>query len=125
MSSSIYYAARRPEALVSSEREAIKRLVAKYAIENEIERYTRSGVGPNWESFCIYEQPSFSEPGVVFEGATKLPDNSEQAIWRGAQHWCALLSEIRAAIPRASWRVHIEDHDIAWVEERSAFDPSR
>lgn len=44
---------------------------------------------------------------VIFEGATKLPDNSENAVWDGLQHWCSLLSEIRRIIPDADWQVNV------------------
>jgi hypothetical protein len=56
--------------------------------------------------------------------ATKIPDNSEEAIWIGVQHWCEALSELRRAIADAEWRVHVDDHDIVWDEARQEYDPS-
>jgi hypothetical protein len=61
---------------------------------------------------------------VVFEGATKLPLCTEDAFWAAIQYWCRLLSEVRRVVPGATWQVHMDDHNIAWVEELQAFDPS-
>ena len=90
-----------------------------------IENYLQTGDGYNWESFCIYDPNDPTEPDVVFEGATKLPDNSEDAVWGGLQHWCAALTEIRRIIPDADWDVHVDDHEIQWDEAVGAFDPSQ
>ena len=95
MSISIYYTARRSTLLNGTERAQINEITKKYSVEREIESYLLTGKGHNWESFCIYDPKVPSEPDVVFEGSTKLPDNSEDAIWVGVQHWCSALTEIR------------------------------
>ena len=122
VSISIYYTARRKKPLTATELAAIDHLVQKYAVEGQLAGWQRTGSGYNWESFGVYGP---TEPGIVFEGATKLPDNSEDALWEGLQHWCRLLSEIRRSVSGASWRVHVEDHDIRWDENARAFDPSK
>lgn len=124
MSISIYYTAVRDQPLAPEEQTTIDKLCAKYGIEDQILERERTGKGPNWESFCIYEPEDTTEPGVIFEGATKLPDNSEENIWLGLQHWCALLSEIRRSLEEATWSVDVDDLDISWDEERQEFDPS-
>lgn len=124
MSLSIYYTAHRGQPLTPTERAAIDRLVRKYSIDDQLAERERTGAGYNWESFCVYDPADPTEPGVVFEGATKLPDNSEDVVWDGLQHWCQLLSEIRRSLAGASWRVHVDDHDIQWDDDAKAFDPS-
>jgi hypothetical protein len=122
LSISLYYTARRRESVSPSEQAAISDLIARYSIDKEIESFQRTQKGPNWESFCIYDPTNPSESDVIFEGATKLPDKSEEAIWTGLQHWCRLLSEIRRALPEASWHVHVDDHDLEWNSEREQYD---
>jgi hypothetical protein len=124
LSISIYYSARREQPLSPAERANVDALVAKYTIEEQLAERERTGEGPNWESFCVYNSVGAEESGVVFEGATKLPDNSEKSLWLGVQHWCRLLSEIRRVLQDASWQVHIDDHSIVWDEERGEYDPS-
>jgi hypothetical protein len=125
MSISIYYTANRKQPLSDAERVAIGAAVEHYSVDNDIEEYLQTGLGFNWESFCIYKPDHFSEPQTIFEGATKLPDNSEDAIWTGLQHWCHLLTVIRNELNGAVWRVHVDDHEIVWDEAISAYDPSQ
>ena len=125
MGISIYYTVRRKQLLSNAERLVIDRALAKAAVEPLIEEYCRTGNGLNWESFCVYEQKDVTDLDVIFEGATKLPDNSEDATWVGLQHWCQLLTEIRHELSEAAWDVQVEDHPIFWDEARQAYDPSR
>lgn len=121
---SIYFTARRAKRPSTAERKKVARIVAKYAVEDQIDEYNRTGEGYNWESFFIYDPNDPSEPDVIFEGATGLPNNSEDAVWEGLQHWCAALTEIRRVLSDADWDVHVNDHEIVWVEE-SGYDPSQ
>ena len=121
MSLSIYYVGRREWPLSTNERATLDELVSRYAVEDRIEEYLRTGEGFNWESFRVYGSTG---SGVIFEGATKLPDNGPEAAWTGLQHRCRLLSEIRRELPETSWRVQVEDHDILWDPERGEYDPS-
>jgi hypothetical protein len=123
MGISIYYVVHREQPLTSIEQTAIKKAVDSYAIDDQITKRERTGEGFNWSSFCVYDPDDPSEAGVIFEGATQLPDNSEDAIWAGLQHWCQLLSAIRRLLPGSSWHVHVDDHDIVWNEDRAAYDP--
>src|ERR1044071_458666 len=107
MSVSIYYEARRKQPLSESERAAVDAIIQRFSVNDQIERYIRSGQGLNWESFCLYDAPT--EPDIILEEATKLPDKTEDAVWTGIQHWCATLSEIRRAVPHAEWRVAVDD----------------
>jgi len=125
MSISIYYTARRSTPINEAERTQIAAIEQQHAVERHIEEYHQTGEGHNWESFCVYDPNDPSEPDVVFEGATKLPDNSEDAVWEGLQHWCAALTEIRKVIPDADWHVHVDDHDIQWDDSVRAYDPSK
>jgi len=122
MSISIYYQAERDRPLSKAEREAIARVESEYAVEDQIEEYCRTGEGPNWESFCVYDPADPTSPGIVFEGATKLPDNAEGHLATGVDHWCRALSQIRLILHDAEWSVHIDDVDVPWNEERQLWD---
>jgi len=121
---SIYYTASRPEPLSPAERSAVEAVVARYPVDALIAECGVAEGEFNGEDFCLYPADDDTEPGVVFEGATKLPLCSEDAMWAAVQYWCRLLSEVRRALPGTDWRVHVDDHDIPWVEELRAFDPS-
>ena len=62
---------------------------------------------------------------MIFEGATKLPDNSENAIWVGVQHWCSLLTAIRRILHNADWDVRVDDREIQWDDEVEEYNPQR
>jgi hypothetical protein len=123
MGTSIYYTAKRDRPLSVKEQARIQSVVDSYSVENQIDRYIATEQGPNWQSFFVYDSSDPTEPGVVFEGATGLPDNSEESIRTGVQHWCAALSEIRHVIPDAKWHVHIEGHEISWDQKTQQFHP--
>ena len=84
MSMSIYYTARRTSPLTPEESSAISQIVAEY--DAKTQQFIDNGIGDFWESFCIYDSAQPSGPTVVFEGATQLPDSSEEAVWAGLQH---------------------------------------
>jgi hypothetical protein len=121
---SIYYTASRPEPLSAAERSAIEAAVARYPLAALLDECGVAEGEFDGEDFCVYPADAHTEPGVVFEGATKLPLHSEDAMWSAVQHWCGMLSEVRLALPGTAWRVHIDDHDIPWVADLRAFDPS-
>ena len=122
MSISIYYEAKRNAPLSAQENAAIAAVIKRYSVEDQIREYVRSGRGQNWESFHLYGSSSSADS--IFSGATKLPDNSEEAIWIGVQHWCAALSEIRRILHGATWEVSVDDHPIRWDEQGRRYDPS-
>jgi hypothetical protein len=125
MGISIYYTAYRERALTQDEQKAVAKLIGRYDLSARNGEQDQAAERMRWESFCVYDANDPSEPGVVFEGATGLPMNSEDDFWMAIQHWCRLLTEIRRALPGTTWQVHIDDHDIVWDEERRAYDPSR
>jgi hypothetical protein len=124
MGVSIYYTASRAEPLTTTERSAIESVIARYPLDTLIAKCSVAEGEYDGEDFCVYPTDDDTEPGVVFEGATKLPLCSVDAMWAALQHWCRLLSEVRRALPNTTWRVHVDDHDIPWVEELRSFDPS-
>lgn len=122
MSISIYYTATRSHALDAAERAAIDALVWEFAVEERIEEYLHTDQGLNWESFCIYDPAEPTAPEVIFEGATKLPDNRDDALWTGMRHWSRLLAAIRRLLPGAEWHVHVDDHELAWDDVAGEYD---
>jgi hypothetical protein len=116
MSISIYYTARRDFPLSAQEQIAIQDICASYSIRAQVDRYSETHLGHNGEDFCVYDASAPNEPGIIFDGATKLPDNSEDAFWELIQRWCQLLRKVRIAVTGAEWHVHIDDHDIMWDE---------
>lgn len=127
MSISIYYQARRKSPLSQAEAEHVAAIAEKFSVDSKIEELLRTGGGLNWESFDSRTNVSpggLFKRGVVFAGATKLPDNTENATWEGVQHWCACLSEIRCALPQCDWHVTVEDHIIQWCSSTSSYNPA-
>ena len=124
MSISIYYSAARSTPLTDVESSAIDAVVEEYSVDDQITAREQTGVGPNWESFCVYDRDDAIIADAIFVGATKLPDNSEDAMWVGLQHWCKALSAIRRVLPNADWHVHIDDHDMQWDDAKQEYDPS-
>lgn len=127
MSISIYYQALRKSPLSKAEVDNLIIIVEKYSVDFRIEEFLRTGIGLNWESFDFQTNVSpggmFSK-GVVFEGATKLPDNIANATWEGVQHWCVCLSELRRALPDCDWHVTVENHAIQWRSSSGSYDPA-
>jgi hypothetical protein len=119
MSISIYYTARRPNALSQTEQKHVAEVVRKYTVE-------RKESEPGWPEIelSLYEPP-LDTPDAVLEGATKLPDDTPEEAWEALQHWCEALSEIRRYLADAEWDVRVDDHDIPWYVAARAFDPSR
>ncbi|MFT9821114.1 hypothetical protein [Lysinibacillus sp. NPDC056185] len=125
MGISIYYSARRKELLTDVEKDLIKKLISEYSVQQEIEKFNITGEGYNWTSFEVYDLKDSSGTEIVFEGSTQLPDNMNDAIWEGVQHWSALLSQIRCAVLNAEWYVAVEDYVLEWDEEYLEYDLSK
>ena len=125
MSFTIYYSARRSSPLSGEEQETVQRIVEKYSVDSRIKRFVQTGEGLNWESFCLFTTDQFSADDVILEGATKLPDNSDDAAATGLQHWCNALSALRLAIHKSLWSVRVEDQEIAWDYLKDCYDPSQ
>jgi hypothetical protein len=125
MSLSIYYTAHRESPLRPMESRRIAEILSAFSVDHRIEERMRSGMGLNWESFCVYDPSNPTEVDIIFEGATRLPDNSENASWIGVQHWCNALTEIRRLLSDAEWYVAVEDHEVVWEPSSQRFDPSQ
>nr|POW25918.1 hypothetical protein PB20LOC_03107 [Pectobacterium parmentieri] len=125
---SLYYTARRKKSLNPQETSAVKEIVQRHSVNEQIENYLMTGEGLNWKSFDFtlnVKTGNVFRKGIVLSGSTKLPDNDEEAAWIGMQHWCQCLSEIRTALTHCEWRVTIEDHSIPWDAEAKAYSPTR
>jgi hypothetical protein len=117
---SIYYTASRQQPLTSDECAAVDAIIARYPVEALI---AKLGIGEDeyrGEGFCVYDEDT--EPGVVFEGATKLPfTDDDDVVWAALEHWCALLSEVRRVIEGATWEVHVDEAHVPWDEELQSY----
>lgn len=128
MAISLYYTARRKKSLNPQEISAVKEIVQRHSVNEQIENYLTTGEGLNWESFDFalnVKTGNVFRKGIVLSGSTKLPDNDEEATWVGVQHWCQCLSEIRTALTHCEWHVAVDDHVIPWSHEVNAYDPTR
>jgi hypothetical protein len=124
MGMSIYYSARRPGELSEAEQARIRRVIDAYSVGGRINEDEQTGVGWNGEGeLCLY-RPLFDLSDILLEGATKLPDTTEDAFWDALQHWCRALSEIRRLLPDAVWHVYFDDYEIPWDDGRQEYDPS-
>lgn len=112
MSVSLYYTARRARPL--NEREHTD-------IGTSVEDYQTDEFG---EPFCLYGNPSSMDgPGdvpTVLAGATKLPSDNSLG-FDCLDHWADLLSELRAVLPDATWRVSVDDSELEWDEANQRY----
>ena len=122
MSTSLYYQAKRTSPLFDGEQATLADIQARHPFSALLAQLGVDECSYDGEPFGVFPV-RFNEPGVIFGGAVKLP-SQEVAAMAAARYWCALLSEARHLLPDAAWRVHIDDYDIAWSEQRQAFDPS-
>jgi hypothetical protein len=122
MSISIYYRADRDTPLGADEQRAIAACIAKHP-PPVIGDGSDATAHLQWEGFCVYPRTERTEPQRIFEGATKLSGGGSEDLWRRVQHWCALLTDIRRAVPDARWDVTVEDHQIIWEEKSRSYRP--
>ncbi|MEI7108627.1 hypothetical protein ACR2Q2_18035 [Pectobacterium versatile] len=128
MAISLYYTARRKKSLSQTEISAVKEIVQRHSVNDQIEKYLTTGEGLNWESLDFTLNVKIGNvfrKGIVLSGSTKLPDNDEDATWVGVQHWCQCLSEIRGVLTHCEWYVAVDDRAIPWSHEVNAYDPAR
>ncbi|POX50428.1 hypothetical protein C3489_22540 [Streptomyces sp. Ru71] len=106
MSVSLYYHARRETPLTEAERAEVERITRAhlesfpYADEESLYLYTGGG----------------GEPDQVLAGSTKLPKRPGRLLPVIA-HVLDSLTELRRAVPRAAWSVHIDGEDVPWDED--------
>jgi len=124
MGVSIFYQARRDRPLSDEERAAVDDIDRQHAFTDAVGENGELVEAPQWESFGIYPHDEGTEPGVIFEGSTKLPLTTEDEFWEAIQHWCRAITLVRRVLNDAEWRVHVDDHDITWNSALNAYDPS-
>lgn len=120
MSVSLYYTATRDNRLTDAEKAAIDKIVTEYDVSAEADKYFETGEGYNWETFTIYDEEDY-EDDVIFDGATKTPSNTPEAMMIGMQHWLKVVSLIRNAVPDADWTFQLDDMEIPWDEESQEY----
>ena len=125
MSFSIYYSARRPTPLSEQEQDEVRKVLVRYCVDTRVKRFAETGEGLNWQPFGVTAASDYSASDVVFEGATELPDNTEEAFSAGVVHWCNALSALRRIIHKAMWSVRVEDQEIAWDYQNDRYDPAK
>ena len=118
---SIQYSAARPRALTDVERRLLEEKLRQFSVDRQIARFRETGEGANWDPFTLFEPP-YREPGTIIEGVTRLPDNTQDALVMGLQHWCDLLAELRKEIADAQWRVSVDRKPIPWDEESGEYE---
>lgn len=111
-SGTLYYQAERDVPLTKEEHALVLKLIAKYSVDFEIEKFMNTGEGLNWETFSFYEETDSAN--IILQGSTKLPDNVAGSAKKGFIHWSALLAEIRAIVPDAKWEVSVEERQVKW-----------
>lgn len=118
---SIQYSAARGRALTDVERRLLEEKLRQFSVDRQIEKYRTTGEGPNWDPFTLFDPP-YREAEIIIEGATRLPDNTQDAVVMGLQHWCDLLAELRKEIEGAQWRVMVDRRPIPWDEESGEYE---
>jgi hypothetical protein len=121
MSLSIYYEVRRDRPITDEECALIQAAMRKYNENPEIVSIVDEGAG---EMFSYY--PETKEPGVILEGAVKLPTNLGSG--RGddlmfvADSWLELMCDIRKILKGSTWDASMDHHPIVWNEDKQRFD---
>ena len=107
MSVSIYYTVAKRTHLTLIEREKIKSIVDKF--NNEF-AYKEEA-----EDLSFYNEYSSD---YELEGATKLPIYDEDMLIETVEYWLLALTEVRLALPEASWSVSIDADEAKWINNR-------
>ncbi|MDU0287907.1 hypothetical protein [Saccharothrix longispora] len=105
MSVSLYYSARRAAPLTEAEQAEVARVVA---VRHESFPYDDE------ESLYLYDR---LDDGEVLAGSTKMPFDPGH-LMPVVAHVLDSLTGLRRALPDAEWRVHLDDHDVEWDEEK-------
>lgn len=113
MSVSLYYTAKRPQAITLQEQVACQEIAARYDAQYPF--------GELYEGFCIYDLETCrggDEADVILSGSTKLPPEGDaEELFCIINWWLQCLGEITDNLPGAQWHVHIDDTDLPWSEE--------
>ena len=69
-----------------------------------------------------WQAPAACGGGFTYEGATKLPNDMNQA-WGVIQIASDLLSRLRNATGGSDWKVVVDEHELPWDENNREFIP--
>ncbi|MGM1058442.1 hypothetical protein [Saccharothrix sp. Mg75] len=107
MSVSLYYSARRAVPLTEDEAAEVGRVVAAhhegFPFDDE-------------EGLYLYDRPDNGD-GEVLAGSTKMPFDPAH-LGPVVVHVLDSVTALRRALPDAEWRVHLDDLDVEWDEEK-------
>ncbi len=115
MSVSLYYSLERDTPLSSEERTRVGQVLARH----DLDRFADPLTGG--ETFGFYDAPS---EGTALEGSARVPldlERPEGTAEAALAEWGRLLGEVRQVVNGGTWRVHLEDTAMVWVEERQVF----
>lgn len=115
MGVSLYYSLERDAPLSSQERARVEQVLARHDLDRFADPLT--GGGP----FGFFDAPS---DGTALEGSASVPvdlGQPEQTAEAALAEWGRLLGEVRQVVDGGTWRVHLEDTAMVWVEERQVF----
>lgn len=124
MNLSFYCSARRPAPLTDVEQQAVRKVVAKYAVEGRVKRFEETGQGIRWKPLCLVAPEEFSANDTVFECAAELPCESDEALATAIDHWCNFATSLRHEIHKALWEVRIGDREIKHEWRSDRYDPA-
>jgi hypothetical protein len=111
MSVSLYYRASRAIPLTDAETAAVERVVAahmsSFPYQDEESLYPYDS-----ETLHLYDS---TEPDEIVAGATKMPRDPGRVLLV-ITHVLDAVTQLRRALPAASWHVHLDDLDVPWDE---------
>lgn len=75
----------------------------------------RDALTTHTEAFPFDGEPlTLEAAGDALEGAANLPQQDPFASFLGLAHWCRALTDVRRAVPGASWQVTVDDEPVPW-----------
>src|SRR5262245_63156902 len=102
---------RRPAPLSTAERDAIRKVVAKYSVESRIKRFQETGQGIHWRPWQFLPPEEFSADDTLLESRAELPSETDEALKLAIEHWSNAASALRREIHKALWEVGVERAD--------------
>lgn len=115
MSVSLYYSLERDTRLTPDEQQRVAAVLARH----DLDRFADPLMGG--EPFSFWDRPS---EGTALEGSVRVPvdlERPEETAEAALAEWGRLLGELRQVLDGGTWRVHLEDVAMVWVEERQVF----
>ena len=107
MGMTIYYTAKRAQAMSTAERTCVQAIADRYCAEFPFQ--TKHG------DFCLYSEPLDTE-GAVLDGAAVVPMNRKY-FYEAILYWLRCLTEITRALPGCDWDVRLDDVNLIWETE--------